>query len=205
MDESSDQIIEQIETQRNRLGANLNELETRVRQTTDWRLQFDRHPMLMLGAAMGGGMLLGAMVSGARSRSTERDAEPRHQPSRQAVANTRASIQRERASETVDQIKAALLAFATAKVKDFMGHALPGFDNYLREAEPRASSRSHEREAESSGGYWNTGGEYYSQQPSGSGQGANYGSDYGRPGASRRSYSPEREHASTGGSTYADL
>jgi len=202
MDESSDQIIEQIETQRNRLGANLNELETRVRRTTDWRLQFDRHPMLMLGAAVGGGMLIGAMVTSARSRSTADYSEPRRQPNRHALTTTKSSLQRERTSETLDQIKAALLAFATAKVKDFMGQALPGFESYLREAESRVSSRSHERDAERAGAPWSSEGEYYGQQTSG--QGANYGSESGRPGGGRRSYSPEREHAGAG-STYGDL
>src|SRR6188474_293153 len=106
MDEKTDQILDHIETQRNQLGANLNELETRVRQTADWRTHFDRNPMLMLGAALGGGILLGAIVgSAARSRSSDS-----YSPSRQLSSssvdmptrNTVTSFQRSRASETVD-------------------------------------------------------------------------------------------------------
>ena len=70
MDERSDQIIEQMESQRQQLGANLNELEDRVRRTADWRTHFDNNPLLMLAGALGGGILLGAMVSGSRSRSS---------------------------------------------------------------------------------------------------------------------------------------
>ena len=59
MDETSDEILEHIETQRNQLGTNLNELETRVRRTADWRTYFEHNPMLILAGAFGGGILLG--------------------------------------------------------------------------------------------------------------------------------------------------
>ena len=59
MDEKPDQIMNHIESQREQLGRNLNELETRVKRTTDWRAQFDRNPMLTMGVALGGGLLLG--------------------------------------------------------------------------------------------------------------------------------------------------
>src|SRR3954447_6450489 len=64
MDEKPDQIIGHIEAQRSELGRNLNELESRVRRSTDWRTYYERNPMLILGAAMGGGILLGTIVGG---------------------------------------------------------------------------------------------------------------------------------------------
>jgi hypothetical protein len=66
MDEKPDQIIGHIEAQRDQLGRNLNELEEKVRRTTDWRTYFDRNPMLVLGAAMGGGLFLGTVAGGRR-------------------------------------------------------------------------------------------------------------------------------------------
>lgn len=184
MDEKPEQILEYIETQRNKLGANLNELESRVRQTTDWRAHFDQNPMLMLGAALGGGIMLGAIVSSALPRSTESYTGSRHF-SPQTARDTGASVQRHRASETMDHVKTALIAFATAKAKEFMSQALPGFENYLRDAESKPGSQ----QTEYSG---------YGQQTSGSGQGANYGqnfgTDYGRPSAGQPTYSPEREY-----------
>jgi len=69
MDEKPDQIIGQIEAQRSELGRNLNELETRVRDTTNWRTHYERNPMMVLGAALGGGLLLGAVIGGGRSSS----------------------------------------------------------------------------------------------------------------------------------------
>ena len=62
MDEKPDEIMNHIESQRDQLGRNLNELETRVKRTTDWRAQVDRNPMMAVGVALGGGLLLGSIV-----------------------------------------------------------------------------------------------------------------------------------------------
>jgi len=70
MDEKPDQIIEHIEARRDELGRNLSELETKVRRTTDWHTYYDKNPMMILGAALGGGLLIGAAVArGGSSRS----------------------------------------------------------------------------------------------------------------------------------------
>src|SRR5690606_16268104 len=45
--------------------------------------------------------------------------------------------ERRRASDTLDNMKAALVGFATTKLKEFMTEALPGFDRHLNEAEQR--------------------------------------------------------------------
>lgn len=155
MDEKPDQILEHIETQRNQLGQNLSELESRVRSTTDWRTHFDRNPMLMVSAALGGGILLGAMVGGSsKGRSgTSSYSTPRYvssgggsspsyssgsySSSSSSPSSPAVSYQKQRASETVDHVKAALIGFATAKAKEFLNQALPGFDSFLHEAESR--------------------------------------------------------------------
>jgi hypothetical protein len=210
MDEKPDQILDHIESQRNQLGANLNELETRVRRTTDWRTHFDNNPMLMLAGALGGGILLGAMVSGTKSRSTTGSSytSSRHFSSA-GESNTATHVQKRRSSETIDTMKAALIAFATGKAKEFLNQALPGFDNYLRDAES-TRSRSQFSSSEEPGrgtnygsghgsGSYNTGG--YGEQTSGQGQGANYGqnygTDYGTPGAGQRNYSTEQTYGNS--------
>jgi len=68
MDEKSDQILNHIESQRSQLGRNLDELEHKVRRTADWRSHFDDNPALMLGLALGGGMIVGSMVGGGSSK-----------------------------------------------------------------------------------------------------------------------------------------
>jgi hypothetical protein len=67
MDQTTNQIEAHIENTRENLGANLQELELKVKSATDWRHQFRRNPMAMLGAAFGGGVLL-AFIGGRRRR-----------------------------------------------------------------------------------------------------------------------------------------
>ncbi|HYZ85952.1 MAG TPA: DUF3618 domain-containing protein, partial [Bryobacteraceae bacterium] len=76
MDQNSDQIVEQIDRQREELGRDLDELGSRVRRTTDWKAQFDRHPYMFLGAAFGGGLLLSSMVSGGSKTSVNTGVMP---------------------------------------------------------------------------------------------------------------------------------
>jgi len=63
MGETPDDIKHEIEHARERLGANLNQLEHSVKQTLDWRAHFDRNPVPFLGAAFGVAFLIGWMVT----------------------------------------------------------------------------------------------------------------------------------------------
>jgi len=185
MDEKPDQIMSHIESQRDQLGRNLNELETRVKGATDWRVQFDKNPMLMMGVALGGGLLLGSIVGGSKKSqrsswsssrsysgptnmgSTSYGSSASHLSSAGIGAASTSSTasspavreQRKKATDTLEHMKAALIGFATAKVKEFMSEALPGFNQHLDDAERRntqshgshdAGSSSHQQ---SSGGY----------------------------------------------------
>ena len=77
MAQTPDEIKSEIEQARSRLGQDLNELQYRVRRTTDWRSQFDRHPWAFLGAAFGGAMALAMMIGGRRRVIVERIIEER--------------------------------------------------------------------------------------------------------------------------------
>ncbi len=136
MDEKSDQIINHIESQRDQLGRNLQELETRVKRTTDWRTYWENNPMLLIGAALGGGVLLGAMLGGKSSSSSS--SSSRYSSARSSgysssgqTSGAATSQARQHASETIDKIKAALIAFGTVKAKDFLASTVPGLEQHL--------------------------------------------------------------------------
>jgi hypothetical protein len=191
MDERPDQIIGHIEAQRDQLGRNLNELETRVRQTADWRTWFNRNPMMVMGAALGGGLLVGSMVAGKtsgvkrrRTQGAEHRTRGEHMRTEMGAStagvaaassmysaehtrgdragegklkSTVSSLKRSESwhqvSDTLDDVKCALIAFGIAKTREFLTQAIPGFEQHLHEAqhkrESRAGQSQHTRPAES--------------------------------------------------------
>jgi ElaB/YqjD/DUF883 family membrane-anchored ribosome-binding protein len=67
MGETPDDIKNELEQARARLGQDLNRLEYRVRTELDWRVHFDRHPWQFCGAAFGVGLLLGFAFAPSRN------------------------------------------------------------------------------------------------------------------------------------------
>jgi len=63
MGETPDDIRQEIEQARARLGADLNQLEYTVKKTLDWRSHFDRHPAPFLRAALGVAFQIGWLVT----------------------------------------------------------------------------------------------------------------------------------------------
>src|SRR5260370_34951811 len=98
MGETPDQIERHIYEKRNELGENIHELQQKVKTAGDWRAQFDRRPMTMMGLAFGGGLLLSMLFRGGHtchrsSRHMPRAREgAQSQPSRQ-LSTTKAQSQ----------------------------------------------------------------------------------------------------------------
>jgi hypothetical protein len=215
MDERPDEIMNQIESQRDQLGRNLNELEARVKRTTDWRAQFDRNPMLAMGIALGGGLLIGSMVGGSGHRikrsswSSSSSSEAGSYKSANLASSTSAGSHigsggassamtsspyrehRRKTTDTLEQIKAALIAFGTAKVKEFMSEALPGFQQHLADAERRGASRQSDIYG---------GGSQYPSSYTGSTQSTDYPSDQGYPSGTRTEQSSRSPYSHPTGS-----
>lgn len=67
MDEGTVAVIKNIQEERQRLGDNLEDLEKRVREVTNWRTYFNRKPWILMGLAAGGGFLLSAFLVPSRA------------------------------------------------------------------------------------------------------------------------------------------
>ena len=139
MGEKTNEIEQHIREQRNELGQNIGELQQKVKDTVDWRAQFEQRPMTMIGLAVGGGFLLSALV-GSRSRHRNYNrasdgqkwaAEDRTtvKPYNSAVSNGQAKGSPGKASESLRDIKTALIGVAAAKIGDVIEAVLPGFND----------------------------------------------------------------------------
>jgi hypothetical protein len=132
MDQEAHEIEAHIDRTRERLGSHLRELEDKVEAAVDWREHFRDRPYVFLGAAVVGGAVLAAMLRSRPSRwnADEHDSTPR--------AYGR-GVAQSQALELWDNITAALVGVATARIKDYISDLLPGFDEHYRRAEQRTS------------------------------------------------------------------
>ena len=140
MGESTSQIERDIEAERNELGRNLQLLENRARSLADWRTYFRNHPFAMMGIALGGGVLLGALTHNiAGSQESEYDDLIEPDDSHYAAPSPFASSairMRRQFGDTWDHIADALLAVASAKAIEFVGQKVPGFREHFASRHP---------------------------------------------------------------------
>ena len=134
MDETANEIEAQIDRTRERLGSNLRELEDKVDAATDWREHFRERPHLFLGAAFIGGVVLAsaAQAQVRRSRTIGGCTQP-------APSSGNGSVQAQ-ALELWNNVQAALVGVASAKIKEYIGELVPGFDEQYRRAEQRSAA-----------------------------------------------------------------
>ena len=71
MEPNSQTIVDRLSQEREALGHNVSELESRAKAAISWREHFNKSPGLMLGLAFGGGLLLSGFWA-AGSGSAER-------------------------------------------------------------------------------------------------------------------------------------
>jgi hypothetical protein len=135
MGQAASEVRQEIEEQRDELGENLQRLESKVKQTTDWRAQFDERPMLLMGVAFGGGLLLSSLAGGGGKDPGQ--PEPRRSNDHEPQHTSRPSPERNELSETIDNIRGALMGLAARELRSFMATAVPGFDQEYRETTDR--------------------------------------------------------------------
>ena len=133
MDETANEIEAHIDRTRERLGSNLRELEDKVEAATDWREHFRERPHLFLGIAFVGGVLV-ATVLVTKPRARDRaDGEVRR------AAGGVASVPAQ-ALDLWNNVQGALIGVASARLKEYIGELVPGFDEHYRRTERRAAA-----------------------------------------------------------------
>jgi hypothetical protein len=160
MGERTDQIERHIQRQRDELEDNFSELERKVRDAFDWRTQFQEHPATMLGVALLGGALVGALLPRASS-VTSRVTSRRRSFSEPPVFQTAYSVPQaapaapdwnaysastgevvQKTSEVWDNLKDAAIGMAAARLGDVIEEMVPGFGEHYKKAASNNTARS---------------------------------------------------------------
>lgn len=96
-----------------------------AKSLTDWHTHFENNPMMMLGLAFGGGIMLASIVGGGSSRSRSR--------SERNGDGAKLGGLSDEMGETWNHIEGALVGMASGKVIDFLEDAVPGFQGKFGE------------------------------------------------------------------------
>lgn len=136
MENTAKQIEDHIEQTRESLGSHLNELEQKVRNAADWRLQFQARPATLLGLAFGGGVVLAALLGGPGRRTGKRQQARRYSSSETPMKTGQRS---DMALEAWDNVKGALIGVATTRLLDYARAAFPRFRKKTENSEDEAA------------------------------------------------------------------
>lgn len=139
MDPTVDEIEDHIESSREDLRSNLQELGQKVKLAVDWREKFRANPGAGLAVAFGGGFILANLMGGSRDRQ-----ENSHGARRPAALAGASEDRKGRVLRAWDEIQSALVGVVAAKVTSTLADVIPGFKEQLvpREDDPRVVGAS---------------------------------------------------------------
>src|SRR5665213_87150 len=137
MGEKSSEIEQHIQDQRVELDGHINELGDKVRNAVDWRAQVDERPLVMIGAAFAGGILLSALFPPKRRPSNFSRREKRNANSENKTAWPNPYPEdpvKPKKPRALDTVKSALYGVAAAKVGNYLEEMIPGFNEEYRKS-----------------------------------------------------------------------
>jgi hypothetical protein len=126
--------------EREKLGENLVEFESRIKGATNPKNWFDSNPALFLGAAAAGGVLLGYLVTPSKDKGWEKeweDAEPLSAPT---VKSRTPGSHLSTVHEVVDLTLGALIGLGTRKFLELVSQTLPGFQEQYDDTRKRQAA-----------------------------------------------------------------
>jgi hypothetical protein len=135
--QTTEQIANHIDNTREDLKANVEELENKVKAVTDWRQQFQKRPGTMIAAAIGGGVILAAVL---RSDKGNSGGVPWTGPPASNAAGAPITRNKRETFDTWNTIKAALVGVAATSFKGILGDVVPGFKEQLDKVERERAS-----------------------------------------------------------------
>ena len=100
-----------------------------MKDATNWRVQFERHPLALLGVAFAGGILLSAGLGG-RSRQDHDVGHVRTPRTGRPASGAASSVP----TEIWDGLKGALIGAASTQIRSVLHELVPGFRQHEQSA-----------------------------------------------------------------------
>jgi hypothetical protein len=135
MDDTAEQLHWQIERAQEGLKEDLHALESKASEAIDWRAQFEKRPLLMLGLAAGGGALASSLIGGSKHRERS-EVDPTGAP------QYRAPQPPSPGAEKMRHIRDTLAALAAGVATDLLHEAIPGFKEQFEKVKDRIKDAS---------------------------------------------------------------
>jgi len=170
MGQTADQLRDQVDQTRDDASQKIEQIEHQMSQTAekvkeqlDWRHQVDERPLMAVGAAMIGGMILGGLVGGHDGHAHENHYQ--YQPGSAARNDYRfeggtprgvsgAIRNAAKASgfdETVQHVATAALSTFADRLRDAAEHNLPGLADKLHASTGQSASAATATMSDASG------------------------------------------------------
>ncbi len=132
----ADSIKDHIDQERNQLTEKLRELESRVKNVTDVREQYYKYPLIGVGLAFAGGVLLSSMIKTGKSASATGEFKEELSRRKQSSPFTPLS----RLSNTLENVVDAFVGLASAKIGSVIADAVPGFREQYEKIERKSGA-----------------------------------------------------------------
>lgn len=156
MGQSADQIRQEIDQHRSDAAQKIDDLETRVQDTAtqareqaqgmvedtiqtakdsfDFRKQVEERPLVALGVAFVGGLMLGGVTGGGEEQQSS-SAQGGSQQGQKSSGALRQAAQRSGLEDTIANAAAALLGSVTEQFKSTLDQNFPGFSSKMETAQ----------------------------------------------------------------------
>jgi hypothetical protein len=135
MDETAGQIEQHINQERQNLGQNINELENKVKNALEWRVQVREHPLTMVGIAFGVGVVASMFIDG------------RIRDYNGGYTSASSGAVGRKARREWNVVKSAIGAVILAEAKDFVRQMFPRFEREYERREYATGARARRTEA----------------------------------------------------------
>ena len=145
MGEKPAQIEHEIEVRRERIGRNIQDLQHRVADMKDWRKQFQRRPGAFIGLAFGAGFIVSLALRNGNSHAGRGSSRARLDASPERGSHARgsqapSSQAMDRAWQTLENVKSALVGLAASKFTTILSEAIPGFQDEYGKCQTKTSA-----------------------------------------------------------------